>query len=205
MTHARLMLALVIAALLVASWLLPMARGGERPARAYALLANGEVVAISVATGEVLARQTIGEPPQFGQAAPVLARHGDALSAITPRLLHQQLVRLDAADLTVRERLALPADVEFGALVIARSGVAHLIGDRAGAPVLVTLRDGVLSAPIEIRPAAGRDWSVSGAALSADDRRLAVIYHGRNSTGADVVDLGSGTREHCPRGPGPAA
>jgi hypothetical protein len=89
--------------------------------------------------------------------------------------------------------------VEFGALVIARSGVAHLIGDRAGAPVLVTLRDGVLSAPIEIRPAVGRDWSVSGAALSADDRRLAVVYHGRNSTGADIVDLASGTREHCPR------
>ena len=48
MTHARLMLALVLAALLAASWLPPVARGAERPALAYALLANGQVVAISV-------------------------------------------------------------------------------------------------------------------------------------------------------------
>ena len=114
-------------------------------------------------------------------------------------LLDQELVQLEPADLAVRERLALPADVEFTALVITRSGVPHLLGDRAGAPVLVTLRDGALSAPIELRPAVGRDWSVSGAALSSDDRRLAVMYHGRNSTGADVVDLASGTREPCPR------
>ena len=199
MTRAPLMLALVIAALLAASWLLPVARGAQRPARAYALLANGQVVAISVATGEVLATQSIGEPPQFGTAAPLLARHGDVLFAVTPRLLDQELVQLDPADLAVRERLALPADVEFTALVITRSGVPHLLGDRAGAPVLVTLRDGALSAPIELRPAARRDWSISGAALSSDDRRLAVMYHGRNSTGADVVDLASGTREPCPR------
>ena len=80
-----------------------------------------------------------------------------------------------------------------------RAGVVHLLGDRGGAPLLVSLRDGVLSEPIEIRPADGRDWSMSGAALSSDDRRLAVSYHGRNSTGADIVDLASGTREPCPR------
>ena len=128
MTHARLMLALVLAVLLAASWLLPVARGAQRPAHAYALLANGQVVAISVATGEVLATQTIGEPPQFGQAAPLLARHGDVLFAVTPRLLNQELVQLDPADLAVRERLALPADVEFTALVITRSGIPTCSG-----------------------------------------------------------------------------
>lgn len=191
------MLALGIAGLLAACWL-PAASGAQRPGRAYALLANGEVVAVSVSTGKVLTRQAIGEKPESGTAVPLLARHGDVLFAVTPRRLNQQLVLLNAADLAVRERVALPADVAFSALVLTRFGVAHLLGSRAGAPVLVTLRDGMLGAPIEIRPAAGRDWSPSGAALSSDDRRLAVMYHGRNTTGADIVDLAAGAREPCP-------
>ena len=174
----------------------------QRPARAYALLASGRVVSVSTATGAVLASRRIGPAPSIAIATPMLARHDDVLYALTPRRGNQSLVLLETANLRIRERFVLPADIEFSAVVITRAGVPHLLGTRTGTPVLITLQGKELSAPNELRPAAGRDWLVIAAALSGDDRRLVVSYHGARTTGADVVDLATGLREPCgPRNP----
>ncbi len=187
---------------LAAAWCLPAVAEAQRPARAYALLASGRVVAVSTGTGAVLATRRIGPGPPIAIATPMLARRDDVLYALTPRRGGQTLVLLDTADLRVRERITLPAKIEFSAVVVTRAGVAHLLGTRGGAPLRMTLTDGVLSAPTEIRPAAGRDWLVISATLSSDDRRLAVSYHGGRTTGADIVDLTTGQREPCgPRNP----
>jgi hypothetical protein len=168
----------------------------ERPTRAYALLANGQVVSISVSRGNVLAKRTIGPRPQSAAATPLLARERDTVYALTPRLGGQSVLLLDAVTLQERARIALP-EGRFSALEPTRGGAIHVLGERAGAPVLVTIVDGVPRAPLELRPADGRQWRVTGAALSSDERRLAVAYQGPNATGADVIDLSTGTREPC--------
>ncbi len=187
---------------LAAAWCLPAVADAQRPARAYALLASGRVVAVSTGTGAILATRRIGPAPPIAIATPLLARRGNVLYALTPRRGGQALVLLDTATLRIRERFMLPADIEFSAAVVTRAGVAHMLGNRDGAPVLVTLTDRGLTAPNELRPAVGRDWLVISATLSSDDRRLAVSYHGQRTTGADIVDLGTGQREPCgPRHP----
>lgn len=160
------------------------------PPRAYALLSNGDVVAVS--GGKVVARRSIGAGPEIAMAVPLLARHGGLLYAVTPRRPGQSLVVLDTS-LAVRRSVALPADVAFSALAVGPSGRAYVLGMRDGAPVLAT-ED---AAPVTLKPANGRDWLPMGVAVSGDERRLAVSYHGVRTTGADFVALPSGAVSPC--------
>jgi hypothetical protein len=58
-------------------------------------------------------------------------------------------------------------------------------------PVLLVLdqNSGAIADPLTVRPAQGRDWYVTDAAVSSDERYLAVSYHGPDTSGADWISL----------------
>jgi hypothetical protein len=166
------------------------------PRIAYAYLVSGEVVAVSLATGRILARRDLGTGPSIRLSTPLLTQGPDhsQLYALTPQRTGraQRVVRLGADDLAVRSDLRLPGDVTFTAIEAGpRTGTLYLFGTRRGAPVLATA-DGALTridTSQQLRAGGGRHWLVIAATVDAAESRLIVSYHGETTTGADVVDV----------------
>ena len=108
---------------------------------------------------------------------------------------------IDARTLRVRCSNPLVKGVRHTSLLLGRSGRFYAIGNRsAGVPgrwdavlTIGDLRTGGLSSSPTLRRAAARgepdrgakDWYVYRAALSPDERRLILSYHGSDTTGGD--------------------
>jgi hypothetical protein len=154
-----------------------------------------------IATGSVLA----GGPG--GRTVLALARQRTGAP--------QAVEVIDAATLKTRCRFPLERGVTYGGLTVGRSGRIYAYGFRedrrassrnwvAGAAVVTTL-DSAGGALIDTymvrRPRKGRgpqrDWWPYSAAVSGDERRLVVTYHGGTTTGADWVDLSGDAGRRC--------
>jgi hypothetical protein len=151
-----------------------------------------------------------------------LGRNGDTLVALVPWTpkARQVVAVLDAETLRVRARLRLPRGVAFRSLVTgSESGRLYIFGNRpakrrppapqgAVVTVLDPRRGAVLSA-WNVRRADGRSWWVLDGAVSQDERRLYLSYHGGCSesdvctTGADWLDISGGRARRCRRQPYP--
>jgi hypothetical protein len=116
---------------------------------------------------------------------------------------------IDAASLKTRCRFPLKRGVVYGGLTVGRSGRIYAYGfrkqRRAAGSSVVTILDGAGGALIDShmvrRPARGRgpqrDWWAYSGAVSADERRVMVTYHGSTTTGADWVDLSGAAVRRC--------
>lgn len=176
----------------------------------FALLSDRALLKVSTKDGRVLGSV------QLGTRAPVAAAVGDfiAASSDAKRLFvlvpaaerdGQSIIELSSATLKIRQRFSLPAGIVFRSLQTGpRSGRLYVVGNRGtnrnvDAPVLLVLdpNSGAVLDRLIVRPARGRDWYVGDAAISSDERYLAVSYHGTDTTGADWIRL-SEAPEVCP-------
>ena len=144
------------------------------------------------------------------------ARDGPTIAVLhrDPASARDRIVVIDGQTLRVRCSRPLEGGVRYGGLLLGRSRVYAYgarragrglwdavlsVGDlRTGEPLVTrTLREG--------QPARGsRDWFVYWGALSQDERRLILSYHGSSTTGADrfrVSAEGSVSRERLAAGP----
>jgi hypothetical protein len=178
---------------------------GERPPAqrpVFALLSDRLLLKVSATSGRPLGSVQLG--PRSPVAAAVgdylaLSANANSLFALVPATGRdpQRVVEIDAVTLTLPKRHRLPTGIAFRSVELGpRSGRLYLVGNlgsdrRIGAPILVVLdpdSDTVLDRQ-RVRPARGRRWYVFDAAVSADERYLALSYHGPDATGADWIRL----------------
>ena len=177
---------------------------------------------ISLRTGEVERERLLGARlvPERGQDLFLLNRAGiDVLAATPDRRTVLALVReaeqggdsvavLDPVTLELRCTHALPNDVSYLGLMLGRSGRFYAYGTRRAEPpsrrdAVLTIGDartGRLAPTRTLRHAAtgesrgGRDWFAYAATLTPDERRLAVSFHGSDTTGADLYRVSPESR-----------
>jgi hypothetical protein len=145
-----------------------------------------------------------------GSARHVLTvdEHGRVYVAAPPWLFV-----VDGGTGLLRAAVALPRDVDWGAPVVVSSGVYLAGADRSGAPMvaLVNIASHQVTGTTMVRPGGGRSgsgaaspgaaptrtWPVYATAAFAGGARLAVSYHGADTSGIDVVDLGELETVRC--------
>jgi hypothetical protein len=124
---------------------------------------------------------------------------------------------VDARSLRARCSHPLERGVRYTGLLLGRSGTVYAIGARRSGrsrwDSVLTMADaetGELLGGRVLREAdqtprirTGKGWSAYGAALSPDERRLVVSYHGGDTTGADSFRVWPGSRVsgEAPDGP----
>jgi hypothetical protein len=110
---------------------------------------------------------------------------------------------IDAQSLQTRCSHPLEPGIRYSGLRLGRSGMFYAYGARPAGPrrrdAVLTIGDartGDLKGSHTLREAVrrdpahwGKDWSVYRAALSADERRLFLSYHGGDTTGADLFRI----------------
>jgi hypothetical protein len=178
---------------------------------------------ISLRNGEVERERVLGARlvPREGQELFLLNRAGiDVLAATPDRRTVLALVReaeqggdsvavLDPVTLELRCTHALERDVSYLGLILGRSGRFYAYGTRRAEPprrrdAVLTIGDartGKLEPTQTLRHAArgewrgsGADWFAYAATLTPDERRLAVSFHGSDTTGADLYRVSPESR-----------
>lgn len=191
----------------------PAAAGKARASSAYVLLADNVLLRLELPEGRVAGRRALGPKPASRFAD---GRHAIALDRAHTRLFllvsgaggrRDSIVVADPRTLAVRARFLLERGVSYRGVLLAHSrGLLYAYGSRKGrfvdpetkfgeyAAVVTVLRaaDGRILARWTVRAANRLEWWTYWAALSADERRLILTYHGSNTTGGDVLTL-SGT------------
>lgn len=148
---------------------------------------------------------------RFGSTARhVLAvdEHGRVYVAAPPWLFV-----VDGGTGLVRAAVELPSGVDWGAPTVVANGVYLAGPDRFGAPrvAVLNIASHQITGTAMVRPGGGRPgrgsaapdaatarvWPVYATAAFANGARLAVSYHGTDTGGIDVVDLGELETVHC--------
>jgi hypothetical protein len=141
-----------------------------------------------------LDRQLLATTPD-GRTVLALVR-----SAVSGR---SSVMVIDAQSFRTRCSYPLEPGIRYSGLLLGRSGMFYAYGARRVGPgrwdAVLTIGDartGELKSTHTLRDAErgtptfwGKNWSVYWAALSADERRLLVSYHGGDTTGADWFRL----------------
>jgi hypothetical protein len=191
-------------------------------ASVYVLLADNRLLKVSAADGEVL-QWKLGPPPRSTAAGRLLAlgEEGRTLFALVPggEGASDSVVAVDTASLRIRARYALERRSRFAALLLGpRSGRLYVLGNRQGGPIpelrdLGDVREATVVATVldptsgkalvasALRAAKGHDWRIYTAAISPDERRLLVSYHGTSTTGVDWIEITGKRLERCRREP----
>lgn len=209
------MLRIAIAVLAAGMLMAAPAAGGQLPtSSAFVVLADNVLLRLELPRGRVVGRRVLGPRPASRFAD---ARRAIALDRANMRVFvltsgvggrRDSIAVVDPRTLAVRARFRLDRGVGYRGVLLARStGLLYAYGSRKGrfvdpqttfgeyAAVVTVFRaaDGRILARWTVRPANRLEWWTYWAALSADERRLILTYHGSNTTGADVLTL-SGTR-----------
>jgi hypothetical protein len=183
---------------------------------AYVLTSGNQVLAITPdGGGRVIRTVSVGPPG----SNPPLTRHALAMDPgrgvlyvlVSDPVAAPTVVALDARTLALRARFRLPRGIAHRAIAAgAGSGRLFVAGDRGARmpdaygpgpprePVLtVVAHDGRVSGPWALRGDKGRDWIPYAVAATADERHIAVSYHGTDTTGADIAELSGGQPAMC--------
>lgn len=126
---------------------------------------------------------------------------------------------IDAASLETRCSHPLEEGVRYAGLLLGRSGRVYAYGSRPAETrggwdavlTIVNANTGALAGSTTVRESErssrrglGKQWYIYGAALSADERRIVLSYHGRDTTGADHLRVSAGSHvSHGRRGKRP--
>jgi len=167
------------------------------PRAAFVLLGDGRIMKFDVTRGRIVARRSLGKTPRLvPDHGPMLAVEGSRIYALVPTR-PQTVVVTDRA-LRVKARFTLPADVRYRGVVRA-AGRTYAFGYREGRVVDPTIdlreADGIVTLvgtamqSWTVRRADAHSWREWSGSASADGRRLALAYHGADTSGADVIDL----------------
>lgn len=166
----------------------PATTAAVRDPAALVLLHDGRLVRVSLLRGEVDRVVRIG-PRRAGPAWPGqrLAPYRGTVFALGS----DRVVALDAATLRRRASHRLDPRVDYAGIVAGRSGTVYAYGNRRTRrgrwQVVVTRVDGSRRQTVIVR-AAERLPGVYWGAISADERRLLLSYHG-GPDGADWFDV----------------
>jgi hypothetical protein len=193
--------------------------------RVFSLLADRRLLALSADTGKVEMSTALGPKSPTPQVGRFLALSGDArtLYVLVPwtRSARQVVTAVDPAGLQIRARFRLPRGVAYRSLVAgSKSGRLYVAGNRpagkdAPAPsdAVVTVLDPASRTVLStwtVRNADGHFWWVLDTAVSEDERRLYVSYHGGCdaesdlcTTGADRLDIRGKRASRCQGQPYP--
>jgi hypothetical protein len=186
--------------------------------RIFSLLADRQLLVVSASTGTVETRLTLGSKspvPDVGRFL-ALSRDGETLYVLVPwtPATRQSVMAVDPAGVRIRARFRLPRGVAYRSLVAgSKTGRLYAFGNRPAAKntptpatAVVTVLDATSGAVLstwDVRKANGRFWWVLDAAVSDDERRLYVSYHGGCSesdvctTGADWLDIVDDRARRC--------
>ena len=190
---------------------------------AFALLADNRLVALRPGDGGVIAELRLAPDPGVTDAGAghYLAYSRErmrlfALLTAAPGAVEQVVAIVDTTTLTVRVAYAVPQEgVTFRSVAVGRrSGRIYLFGNRpaptgtagsspatAAADVVVTVfdpTDGEIRTRWTAREAAGLDWRVYQGAVSDDEQRIFISYHGPDTGGIDRYDLTDAGLRRCP-------
>jgi hypothetical protein len=146
-------------------------------------------------------------------AGPLLATAPDTKAVLAlvrePAPGRDRVAVIDAASLETRCSYPLEKGVRYSGLLLGRSGRLYAFGNkRAGEArrwdvvlTIVDMETGAAAASQTLREAErgkwtgwGTDWFAYRGALSADERRLILSYHGGDTSGADVFRISPGSR-----------
>ena len=182
------------------------------------------VVRISLPGGAVEARRGLGPRWKPGDidrldslglredSGPMLAATPDGRAVLAlvryPVSGRSSVAVVDARSLRVRCSHPLEPGVRYSGLLLGRSGTVYAVGARRSGrsrlDSVLTMADaetGELLGSYTLREAdqtprvrTGKGWWAYWAALSPDERRLVVSYHGGDTTGADSFRVWPGSR-----------
>jgi hypothetical protein len=146
-------------------------------------------------------------------AGPLLATAPDSEAVVAlvrePAPGRDRVAVIDAASLKTRCSYPLGKGVRYSGLLLGRSRRLYAFGNkRAGGArrwdavlTIVDMETGAVAASQTLRVAErgkrtgwGTDWFAYRGALSVDERRLILSYHGRDTSGADQFRMSPGSR-----------
>jgi hypothetical protein len=194
---------------------------GDQPS-VFALLADGRLLVVRP-DGSLLAETRLAPPPPSGADRAVghylvLSSDGRFVLALVPGQPEapDQLAVVDARSGQAQMTVPLPDTTTFRGLALGpRTGRVYLFGNagevvrspgldppapRQVSVVVAVLdpADGRIVRGWTVRPADGHDWRVYQGAVSPDERRLFVSYHGPDTTGIDWLELAPDGPQRCP-------
>lgn len=195
------------------------ARGGA----IFALLSNNDLLEISPENGRLVEHKVSLRPSYAGRVFPgqhlALSNDGRTLFVLALNELlggSSRLIAVDAATLKPEKGYSLPEGIAVRSLAVGpKTGKIYLLGNRQGKKfrcaddatcrtqdAVVSVLDPSTSRMLQsetVRRAEGRirDWLVFSGAVSPDERRLFVSYHGTSTSGVDWIDITSGGLERC--------
>lgn len=185
------------------------ARPAAAPAATFALLADRTLLRLDPSATRVVGRRSLGA------ARPFASLPGDYLAArpsggvyalVPPGGRDRQAVLAVDDGLRIVGRLRLPVGVTFRSITVGPlSGRLFALGERGGEAVAVVLDPiggGILENRV-VRGGDGRHWFVLAGAISGDERRVFVSYHGEDTTGGDWLELAGSHLIRCSRASGP--
>jgi hypothetical protein len=146
-------------------------------------------------------------------AGPLLAASPDNTAVVVlvrePAPGRDRVAVIDAASLKTRCSHPLEKGTRYSGLLLGRSGKLYALGNKRAQGskrwdavlTIVDLETGAVVARQTLREAErgkwrgwGTDWFAYWGALSTDERRLILSYHGRDTTGADLFRISPGSR-----------
>lgn len=183
----------------------------------FALLANNSLIKVAPGSDRTESQVSLGPPFEYASAGHYLtqSKDGSTLFALTPRGSNgmSEIAVIDVVTSRVEDRYPLEAGIAFRSLVVGpESGRLYLFGNRPGKEiacpdletcseqdVVVVVLDANGGRVIEnqtVREADGKAWTVYQSAVSSDERRLFVSYHG-NTQGVDWLTITPDGLDRC--------
>jgi hypothetical protein len=172
--------------------------------RVLVLLADARLLAIDPASARIAAEAELGDPVgAFGAGRfMAAARDGRTVFALVGGD-RGGIAVVDAGNLRVRARHRLPPGLVARGLAVGPvSGQIYVFANRAGEAttrfgereqevVVARMRadTGAVVTTSLVRPARGREWRIYRGAVSDDERRVVISYHGADVDGADWLDV----------------